>query len=396
MSDSSASVAFDPFDPAFLADPYPTYARLRDTAPVLSAQAPVIDDPRARTWVLSRYEHVSAAARDWQRFSSSPLNAGVPGMRFLIGSDPPDHTTLRRLVNRPFHPNAVKAMEPRIRELAAGLVDILVEKASTGPADLVELLSEPLPVIVIAEMLGIPADRRADFKRWSDAMIGGLSPDFDRNAGAVAAMEMFGYFNEVVAERKERPGDDLISVLVGGKEPLSNPELLMFCMLLLVAGNETTTNLISNMTAALFENEEAMARLRADPSLLPAAIEEALRFDSPVQSIWRMTTTDVEIEGVEIPERSLVTLLYGAANRDPAAFADPDRFDIDRRPTNHLAFGSGIHLCLGAPLARLEARVAFELLLTRTSLLEPAGAGERIQNLIVRGMRRLPVSCQAA
>jgi cytochrome P450 len=150
------------------------------------------------------------------------------------------------------------------------------------------------------------------------------------------------------------------------------------------------------MTVALFEHPDAMARLRSDPSLLRDAIEEALRYDSPVQSIWRMATTDVEVDGVTIPKNALVTLLYGSANRDPRVFPDPDRFDIDRRPGNHLAFGSGIHLCLGAPLARLETRVAFELLLARTRSLAPAGPGERVQNLIVRGMRRLPVSCEAA
>lgn len=380
---------FNPFDPGMAEDPYSHYARLRDLDPVHYSEV-------AGGWVLSRYDHVKMALHDWERFSSAPLGAGMGGFRFLIGSDPPDHTTLRRLVNRPFHPRAIAALEPRIRQICTELLDELLEHGTAGTGDLIGHLGYPLPVIVIAELMGIPAERRDDFKRWSDAMIGGLSPDFDRSAGAIATMEMFSYFNEVIAERKQKPGDDLLSLLVTGNEPLNNQELLMFCMLLLVAGNETTTNLISNGALALFDHPEIVERLRENPSLIPDAVEETLRYDAPVQALWRLTTTPVELEGRTIPEGSQVITLYASANRDERHYPDADRFVLDRRPTDHMAFGAGIHLCLGAPLARLEARVAWEELFSRTRSVEPAGPGERVHNMIIRGMRSIPVTLQAA
>ena len=199
----------DVYDPAFLADPYPAYARLRDEDPVHRVPG---------GWLLTRYDDVTRVLRDHDRFSSSPMNMGAPGFKFLIGSDPPDHTRLRRLVNKPFHPAAIAQLEPRIRSIATELIDEMVDHNERGEADLVEHLGFPLPVIVIAELLGIPGERRADFKRWSDAMLGGLSDDFDQQAGGVAAMEMFAYFNDVISERRERPGEDLISLLVTGSE----------------------------------------------------------------------------------------------------------------------------------------------------------------------------------
>jgi len=255
-------------------------------------------------------------------------------------------------------------------------------------------------VIVIAELMGIPPGRRDDFKRWSDAMIGGLSPDADRGAQATAMMEMFACFNDVIAERRETPADDLISLLVNGSEPLSNQELLMFFMLLLVAGNETTTNLISNLYLALFDRPDVASRLAEDRTRIPAAIEEALRFDAPVQCLFRNTNCDVELAGRVIPEGSRVVVLYASANRDGEHYRDADRFELDRfnpsrGPSDHVAFGSGIHLCLGAALARLEARVVTEVLLDRTIGLRRGGDGERIHNLLVRGMRRLPVALEA-
>jgi cytochrome P450 len=380
----------EPFDPAFLADPYPIYRRLRDEDPV----------HREATggWLLTRYDDVTRALRDYDTFSSSPMNMGAPGFKFLIGSDPPDHTRLRRLVNRPFHPAAIAALEPRIRAICSSLVDELCEANAGGTADLIEHVGEPLPVIVIAELLGIPPERRSDFKRWSDAMLGGLSPDFDRAAGALAAMEMFSYFNEVIEARRTDPGTDLISLLVGGSEPLNTMELQMFCMLLLVAGNETTTNLVSNGALALFSHPEAVARLRDEPALIPAAIEEVLRYDAPVQSLMRVTTREVELHGVTIPRGAGVGVVYASANRDERHYGPTaDAFVVDRfagakGAADHVGFGAGIHFCLGAPLARLEARVVAETLLARTRGMRPAGEGERISNVIVRGMRRLPVT----
>jgi cytochrome P450 len=389
----------DVFDPVFLDDPYPTYARLRD------------DDPVHResrgAWLLSRYDDVVGALRDPARFSSAPLNAGAPGFKFLIGSDPPDHTTLRRLVNKPFHPAAIAQMEPRIRAIAEELIDELMEKAeaNNGEVDLVASVGFPLPVIVISDLLGIPAERREDFKRWSDAMIGGLSPDSDRSKQAVAAMEMFAYFNEVIAERRERPGEDLISLLVGGTEPLSNEELLMFCMLLLVAGNETTTNLLSNLTLVMLARDDVQDALRdpSRPTALRDAIEETLRYDAPVQSLWRRSTGTYEVNGTTVPEGSEVVVIYGSANRDPRKYERADEFVLDRfsgvAVPDHVGFGAGIHHCLGAPLARLEARVAIETLLSRTKDLRPPASGvpgQRIHNTIVRGMTSLPLDVQPA
>ena len=378
--------------PAFFADPYPVYRDLRDTEPCHRVAT--------GAWLLSRYDDVTRALRDHDTFSSSPMNMGAPGFRFLIGSDPPDHTRLRRLVNRPFHPAAIAELEPRIRAICTELVDELCAANARGEADLVEHLAYPLPVIVIAELLGIPGSRRADFKRWSDAMIGGLAEDFDRTAGATAAMEMFAYFNDVIADRRTTPGTDLISLLVGGSEPLSNQELLMFCMLLLVAGNETTTNLITNWTLALFDRPEVAERLRAEPALVPAAVEEALRYDAPVQSLLRRVTREVEIGERTLRPGANVVVLYGAANRDERHYDRADEFVVDRFATtrgaaDHVGFGAGIHFCLGAPLARLEARVVAEELLARTRGMRLAGPGRRTSSLLVRGMTSMPVTFDA-
>jgi cytochrome P450 len=226
-----------------------------------------------------------------------------------------------------------------------------------------------------------------------------MSPDADHSKNALSAMELFSYFNEIIAARREQPGEDLISLLVSGKEPLNNQELLMFCLLLLVAGNETTTNLVANLTTVLFERPEIEAQLRSDASTIPLAIEETLRYDAPVQSFWRRATADAEVAGRTIPAGSEVVVLYGSANRDPRKFKDAETFVLDRYAgvavPDHVGFGSGIHQCLGAPLARLEARVAFEELLARTRTISPSGEPSRIHNLIVRGLHRVPVAVEA-
>ncbi|HZU72425.1 MAG TPA: cytochrome P450 [Acidimicrobiales bacterium] len=373
---------FNPFDPAIADDPYPHYARVRATDPVYQS-------PATSSWVLTGYAEVVTALRDHGRFSSAPLGSGIEGMRSLIGSDPPDHTALRRIVQPHFIPSVVAALEPRVRSAAQPFVAAFIRAAEQGTADLVDEIAYPVPVTVIADLLGIPAERREDFKRWSDAMIGGIGGS-GRDASVYG--EMFGFFAGEIDRRRAEPGPDLISALVNGREPLSQRELLMFCMLLLVAGNETTTNLLGNLMMVLLDRPDVAKRISAEPACIPAVVEECLRFDSPVQALWRQVREDTTLGGKELAAGSSVVVLYGAANRDPAKYPEPDTFDPDRNPKDHVAFGSGIHLCLGASLARLEARVVMEELAPVLTSLQLAGTPERVVNPIVRGLRRLPLS----
>lgn len=414
----TTEIVYDPFDPATIADPYPAYEWLR-------AESPVHHLEQFGMWAISRYDDVLAALRKPDLFSSaggmgalmregmtrsiqaaldaSPDSAvkaeGVGDFRILIASDPPVHQKLRHLVAKPFGRAAIAAMRPRIEAICVEMVDDLIAANERGEADLVRDLAYPLPVTVIAEMLGIPAERRADFKRWSDATLLGantaMSSGGENTRADAAAAEMNIYFEQVIRARREDPGDDLISALVmagaDDGDHLTTAEILAFCVLLLVAGNETTTNLIANGAQALFANPREAAALRADPSLIPAAIEETLRYDGPVQVVLRMTTDDVELRDVTIPGGALVLLLLGSADRDRDHYADADTFSIVRNPTDHVGFGSSIHLCLGAPLARLEAQVAGELLLARTRNMRPRGECTRSQSFLIRGTLALPV-----
>jgi cytochrome P450 len=406
---SSTSIDYRPFSPAVVADPYPWYERLR-------AESPIHHDAYDDLWVISRYDDVLHVLRDPATFSSAAgmgdlLVGGylgrrrapefvldLAGMRLLIASDPPDHTVLRRLVSKAFTPREIMALEPRIRALTEAMVDDLIDAGDA--ADLVTQLAYPLPVIVIAELLGIPGERRDDFKRWSDDLVGALSGTWDPSRGQFSGLEMFMYFSEVVAERTRNPGDDLISLLVSrgrdGEAALDPMEIVLFCALLLIAGNETTTNLIGNGAQALFDHPDQARRLRDDPSLVPAAVEEALRYDAPVQALFRATTAAVRIGDVEIPEHARVMVLFASANRDEAHFPTADRFVVDRAPNDHLGFGSGIHLCIGAPLARLEARIVAETMLRRVRRLEPAGEPCRVESFILRGFTSLPVQAVPA
>jgi cytochrome P450 len=317
----------------------------------------------------------------------------LAGLRLLIASDPPDHTVLRRLVGKAFTPREVMALEPRIRQLTEDMVDELIEAGDAG--DLVAQLAYPLPVIVIAELLGIPAERRDDFKRWSDDLVGALSGRWDPSRSQYSGVEMFMYFSEILAERTRTPGTDLISLLVtrgqDGEVALTPMEIVLFCALLLIAGNETTTNLIGNGAQALLDHPAEARRLRDDPSLAAAAVEEALRYDAPVQALVRVTTAPAVVGDVEIPAHAGVMVSFGSANRDDTKFPAAGAFRIDRKPTDHVAFGSGIHLCLGAPLARLESRVVAETLLQRVRRLEPTDEPTRVDSFILRGFSRFPV-----
>ncbi len=398
-------------DPAVKADPYPWYARLRAETPVHRLS----DD----VWMAVGYEAVMATVHDPVRLSSEVGMGGLMtgrvgpnrvdsqeafgldlrGLRVLIAADPPDHTRLRRLLSRAFTPRSISSLEPRLRQLCDSMVDQLLEAGTDG--DLVAHVAYPFPVTVIAELLGIPAARRQDFKRWSDALVGILSGAWDMTSEQESILEMFGYLGEVVAERQTRPSDDLIGRLVAAShddnddEPLTAMEITMFVILLLVAGNETTTNLVGNGYAALLGHPDVARRLRADSSLVPAVIEETLRYDGPIQALFRGAAFDVCLAGVDIPAGATVMVAFAAANRDPARFAEPDHFDPGRDARDHVGFGHGIHYCLGASLARLEARIVAETLLARTRSLEPTGEATRVDSLILRGFTHIPVEARA-
>jgi cytochrome P450 len=353
--------------------PYAFYAKMR-------REQPIARDEKNGIWAAYRYEDVKPVLMDYRTFSSdlrklqrTPVPEDGRPLRdnSLIGCDPPRHKQLRDLVSKVFTPRAVASLEPRIAEIA----DELLDQAAHSPGmDFVCDFSDPLPVIVIAEMLGIPTKDRATFKRWSDDLIGesgGVedvqSPtEIARRRASLA--EMDEYFRQVIEQRRINPRDDLISGLVQAEidgRQLTEDELLAFCDLLLIAGNVTTTNLLGNAVLCLSEHRDQLDRLRAIPTLLPSAIEEVLRFESPVQAISRITTTDVAIRGQTIPSGALVIGFLGSANRDEAVFPEPEVFDVARDPNPNLAFGTGIHVCLGAPLARLESRVALRVLLER-------------------------------
>ncbi len=380
--------------PDWFLDPYPWYESMRRTSPVYR-------DQEAGVWGVFRYEHVERVLSDYRRFSSrfgvydehgdatSPIGAS------LIATDPPAHTKLRTIASGAFAARAIAELEPRIRAITTDLLDRV---ASKGSMDVVSDLAEPLPVTVIAEMLGIPTEDRARFKRWSDAIVG-LSNQFGGGdaEGVRIQEEASRYFLEVIARRRASPGKDLISRVVTAQvdgERLSDRDVLGFCILLLVAGNETTTNLIGNAVQSFLEHPDVAERLRREPSRLPTAIEEVLRYRSPVRAMFRVATEDVALDGTKVQEGEAVLAWIGSANRDEAVFANADRFDIARAPNPHIAFGHGIHQCLGAPLARLEGRIALEAFLRRCPAFRrerPLEPLEPLPSLIVQGVRHLPI-----
>jgi len=381
--------AYSPFAEEVMADPYPFYAHLLEHEPVCR-----VDD----FVVVTRYADLLAILRDPPTFTSRRGNTreDMPQIAdtTMITSDPPKHTDLRALVNQAFTPKMVAAMEPRIRDVTASLLD---QAIAQGSIELMRDLAYPLPVTIIAELLGVDPERREDFKRWSDDAVaslgaGGRSGQQERIGESVG--EFHDYFESVIEERRKHPRDDLVSAMLLNAETTPDPgEFVTLLFLLLVAGHETTTNLVGNGTFLLLKHPGQLAVLRAKPELVPSYIEEALRYESPVQGLYRTTTRDVEVAGTEIPAGTKVLALFAAANRDPRQFADPDRFDIRRKPNLHMAFGSGVHFCLGASLSRLEGRVATEELLQRLPgmRLDPADPPERLLNPTIRGLRRLPV-----
>lgn len=377
-------------------DPFPQYERMRQSAPVFL-------DEQSGSWHVFRYDDVQRVLSEHARFSSrmggdESSEAGHLFASSLITTDPPRHRQLRSLVTQAFTPKAVEALTPRISELTDGLLEGVM---SRGTADLIEVLAYPLPVIVISELMGIPAEDRDRFKRWSDVIVSQTRTGAATEDHQAANQEMTGYFLDLIEHRRRRPGDDLISNLLAAEidgQKLNVAELLGFCALLLVAGNETTTNLIGNAVLCFTEVPGTIDRLLQEPALLPQAIEEVLRFRSPVQSMYRVSVADTTLGGVEIPAGAPVVAWIGSANRDERQFEHPAQFDVDRGQIRHLAFGHGIHFCLGAPLARLEARIALEATLSRLPglALAPGSPLERMDSTIVYGVKSLPVSWNAA
>ena len=379
---------YDPFDPATIHDPYPAYAWLRREAPVFHNEAHDI-------WALARFADVQAALRDYDTYSSEEgVGSEYRPVPMLVAADPPEHTRLRRIVQRDFIPKAVEHWQPGID----ALVDELLGSAlgAAGPVDWVDAVATPLPVWVIVEMLGLPHADRAAMKGWSDdtmAALGGRLAPAESERVELALLEFAQYLYGQIQEHRAHPGDNLMNRLLDPRsgELLTNDELVSFVVLLVVAGNETTTNLLSSFVALMAEYPDQWDVLRARPELIPNAIEETLRFESPIQGFFRTTTRAVELHGRVIPEHAKVMMLYGSANRDEAAFAAADRFDVRREVSNHVAFGAGIHLCLGAPLARLEAATLIRALVARVERFELAGEGERAHNPLLRGWSSLPV-----
>lgn len=371
----------------WLLNPFDWYRAMRESEPVAF-------NASRGVWSAFRYDDVRRVLSDYATFSSARGGPGAnnPLGASIISSDPPRHRQLRALVTQAFTPRTVAQLEPRIEAIVTELLDPVADK---GEMDVVGDFAYPLPVIVIAELLGIPTADRDQFKQWSDAIVAG--PHAAGMGGRDPQAEMSVYFRRLIEQRRSEPRGDLISALLDAQiegQHLNEMELLGFCILLLVAGNETTTNLISNAVLCFDDHPDALAQVRERPELLPSAIEEALRYRSPVQSMFRFVVTDTELGGRAVPAGSFMVAWIGSANRDPDQFPDPDRFDVERSPNRHLAFGQGIHFCLGAPLARLEARVALAALLDRMPHLQRVRDMplEPMPSSIVYGVKRLPVT----
>lgn len=353
-------------------DPYPLYERLR-------ASGPVARDPRSGVFLILDHAEVKAALHAPDVFSSQAAPPGGKPLEWLIFFDAPRHTKLRALVLRAFTPKIVAELEPKVREITRELLDPLDER---GGFDAAKDLGMPLPLLVIAELLGVARGDRPHLERWSRAILGLSNMIFGGDEAAKAALafreataEAEAWLAGAIEDREARPRADLLSDLVRAEvdgERLSRRDVLGFFQLLLTAGTETSANLIGNAVRTFVEMPDVFAKVRATPELLPAAIEETLRHRSPLQAVFRETTRDVHIGGATIPARSLVLLMVGAANRDPKVFVDPDRFDLARDPNPHVAFGHGVHFCVGAALARMEAKVALGELARRFERLELA------------------------
>lgn len=388
-------------EPDTWADPYPAYRQFREKSPVsceLSFVSFTGEEARFRTWMLLRHEEVYAVLRDHEAFSSENPSAGTFAPKLvLIQDDPPRHHRFRRLVNKAFTPRRIAELEPWIASVAGNLIAAF----PTDSIDLVGAYSIPLPVRVIARLLGIPSEDYLRFKQWSDAFLAFVTKDMDVTQRARNAMEMMAYFGKTAAARRAHAADDLITALVEAEiegEKLEEWEILGFGIVMLVAGNETTTNLIGNMLNILADRPELWQRLREDRSLINAVVEETLRFESPVQFLPRLATRDLEISGIPILKGDSVFVGFGSANRDSRAFPAPDDFRLDRNLTSHVAFGTGIHYCLGAPLALAEARISLNAFLDRFASIErgDSSAVRQRTTFVTLGFRELPLRLRQA
>ncbi|WP_329021600.1 cytochrome P450 [Streptomyces sp. NBC_00690] len=398
------SALFEPWSPSFVADPYPAYEELR-------AQGRVHWFEPTRQWLVPHYEDVSALLRDRRlgrtylhRFTHEEFGRTAPPVEHepfhtlndngILDLEAPDHTRIRRLITKAFTPRTVARLEPTVQRLAAELVTDFVRD---GGGDLLARVAEPLPVAVIAEMLGVPEADRALLRPWSADICGmfELSPSTETAERAVrASVEFSAYLRELIAERRKEPGDDLISALIAAHEEgdrLSEQEMISTCVLLLNAGHEATVNTTANGWWTLLRHPEQLARLRADHSLVPTAIEELMRYDTPLQMFERWVLDDIEIDGTVLPRGSELALLFGSANRDPQRFPDADRLDLARTDNAHITFGAGIHFCLGAPLARIELAASFGELLRQAPTMKLAAEPRWKPGYVIRGVYELPV-----
>jgi cytochrome P450 len=396
----AAAAPLDLTDPAVVANPYPAFARAR-------AEAPVQWHEGLGLWLAFTHAESNAVLRD--RRLGRIWRDRAPAERFesfnlihrnaILEMEPPHHTRLRRLVSAAFARGHVERLRPWVEDLAGRLVDELVERSGgSEPVDVLAGMAEQLPVDVIAELLGVPGADRPRLRPWSNAIV--KMYEYGRTtaveeAAERAADEFVAYLRELAADRRRHLGDDLVSHLVTVRDTegdrLTEDELVTTCILLLNAGHEATVNVTANGLLALLRHPGELARLRADRSLLPTAIEELMRFDSPLQLFERTATEDVQVGGVTVPAGRKIAALLGSANRDPAVFADPDTLDVGRADNPHISFGAGVHFCIGAPLARVELQASFGALLDRTSGIELGGEPVRRPEFVIRGLAQLPV-----
>lgn len=404
MAATKPSPTFDPWDQAFLANPYPAYADLR-------AQGRVHYYEPTNQWLVPHHADVSALLRDRRlgrtyqhRFTHEDFGRTAPPAEHepfhvlndhgMLDLEPPDHTRIRRLVSKAFTPRTVERLRPYVDGLASELVGELV---AAGGGDLLTVVAEPLPVAVIAEMLGIPESERAQLRPWSADICGmyELSPSEETAEKAVrASVEFTEFLRELIAVRRKEPGDDLVSGLIAAYDEgdrLSEQEMISTCVLLLNAGHEATVNATVNGWWALFRNPGQLAALRADRGLVGTAVEELMRYDTPLQLFERWVLDEIEVDGTVIPRGSEVALLFGSANHDPAVFAEPEALDLSRPENPHISFSAGIHYCIGAPLARIELAASMGALLDQAPSLRLAAEPERKPNFVIRGLEGLLV-----